>query len=613
MTELPLPSTRNLSKLVLSLRRRTALFLCIIIVYCWNLISVVQSASLEESYALARTTRALQGHKAALPLYQELVRRNPGDITAATRIACHPDTIPRHQRLADATTSNGTFEDQQTLTRRLLEWDFTPLGVAKHVFPSTTSRPSSSASAARISSAPLYLQPLRAGTQAPQMPITSALDVCLQLFLLAACVPVSTCKQYLGENVVRILEATGIAFCNRDDGDDGLVVPYCQITPVKCCGSNDDEHSATILYLATDLHPNVLSTTTIDDQSEAVMYIGPDSLALVDHWSSLPRSYPHRNSIDGATGTTKTHRIVDLGTGSGIQALAMAASLQSLAATRTNHHHRRSPGYEIEKPEVVCVDLNPRALRLARLNFAWNGLPVPDLVLGDLRDERGGRLLLDDSSTGSAATGKPWQEWLGRPTILLANPPFLPVPVHDATIAKRHGLFSSGGGSGEDILERVVELASECLCNDGGTLAIVSEFMNPQTTFLSRLQTWWERKRSHHSYGSAARGVFFSNEQAMEVSSYASRRADSQDEFEKWMDHLSNGDITHVSPGLLFIQKVDCNDNNELDPELRVDTYLIPKTTDGSIWTPTNLPARHLTREKLIESDIYHDVPNMQL
>eukprot|EP00429_Kryptoperidinium_foliaceum_P050885 CAMPEP_0176126710 /NCGR_PEP_ID=MMETSP0120_2-20121206/63960_1 /TAXON_ID=160619 /ORGANISM="Kryptoperidinium foliaceum, Strain CCMP 1326" /LENGTH=77 /DNA_ID=CAMNT_0017461653 /DNA_START=55 /DNA_END=285 /DNA_ORIENTATION=+ len=73
---------------------------------------------------------------------------------------------------------------------------------------------------------------------------------------------------------------------------------------------------------------------------------------------------------------------------------------------------------------------------------------------------------------------------------MLANPPFLPVPVGDETINKRHGLFSSGGGSGEEILARIVELASKYL-EPEGSLAVVSEFMNPGTDFFERLKSWW--------------------------------------------------------------------------------------------------------------------------
>jgi tRNA1(Val) A37 N6-methylase TrmN6 len=323
------------------------------------------------------------------------------------------------------------------------------------------------------------------------------------------------------------------------DTDAELVVPYCHITPLDC-GSKT-------LYVVTDLHPNVLSTTTIDQENEAVMYIGPDSLALVDHWASAMEQ-----------NVTTTHKVVDFCTGSGIQAIAVA--------TRT------SPS-----SEITCVDLNPRALRIAGLNFALNGLSPPTLVLGDLQDQRGGKSL-------DATYYRLWQDIVGQPTMILANPPFLPVPVEDSNISKRHGLFSCGGASGEDILERIVVLASQSLAPEG-TLAIVSEFMNPRTTFEKRLRQWWGTR--------PARGLLFVNEQAMDVETYSMNRADSPAEFNTWLSHLNHEEITHVSPGLLFVRGLsECTG-------LSLETILVPKTEHGSIWTPFNVHARQLSRRKL--------------
>jgi tRNA1(Val) A37 N6-methylase TrmN6 len=287
-------------------------------------------------------------------------------------------------------------------------------------------------------------------------------------------------------------------------------------------------------------------------------------MALVDHWNSLPRK------------AGEAHRIVDIGTGSGIQALTMATMLQ------------QSP--ESMKTKVTCVDLNPRALRLARLNFAWNGLPEPEWILGDLRVEHSGRRLLDDDTMDSCYSAcKSWKDWIGHPTMILSNPPFLPVPIQDDNIAKRHGLYSSGGKSGEEVLRRVTEIAAECLAPDG-TLAVVSEFMNPQTTLSSRLSKWWQ---------GPGKAVLITNEQAMDASTYSSRRADSMEEFERWLDHLSMEGISHISPGLLFIKKIGgCTDFD-------VSNLLVPKTIDGSIWTPTNRGVREYTRKKLTELGLY--------
>ena len=49
------------------------------------------------SYSQARDVRTKQGHHAAVPLYQQLLK-NPGDVTAATRIAASPSSPQRHDQ-----------------------------------------------------------------------------------------------------------------------------------------------------------------------------------------------------------------------------------------------------------------------------------------------------------------------------------------------------------------------------------------------------------------------------------------------------------------------------------------------------------------------------------
>jgi len=572
---------------------------------CWMAAIIwptVRSVSLQQQqqqqqqtplYSYARTLRALQGHGAALPLYQELLRQNPNDRTAATWIASHPDTPQRHVRLEKSTQHVATKE-LQYITAHFLDWNFTPLGIADSIFgPETTSPSVPSAVAARISTAPLYLQPLRAGS--PTLPNPkSALDTCIQLLLMAVCVPLATCQLHLGEKMVELLETMGIAYCDRDQSNqEAMMVPYCHIMPVKPIGTDQKT-----LYFATDLHPNVLSTTTIEKDHDPVMYIGPDSLALVDHWTSLQPGVKSSSKDN----QNQCYRVVDIGTGSGIQALTMVASLQqSSKSHNTKQEHAAAD-------QVVCIDINPRALQLARLNFSWNGFPEPVLILGDVTDEQGGgRLLLHHESFGET---KPWQAWVGRPTMLLANPPFLPVPVHDPAISKRHGLFSSGGACGEVILKRIVELASQCLADDEqSVLGVVSEFMNPQTTFPFRLEKWWGNSLSIDN--ATTRGLLFTNEKPLDARTYASRRADSPQEFETWMQHLSKEEITHVSPGLLFLQKsshLHDNDKDVVDGKrIHIKSYLVPTTDGGSIWTPTNVKARDFTRNKLIELGLHFD------
>ena len=473
---------------------------------------------LHSKYSRARQVRILEGHDAAQPLYQEILSLNPDDSTAATRVAAHPKTISRHLQIGNS----GTIKERLTLISRLKQWNFTSNAIADHIFQNNNS------DTAKSSAAPLYLKPLRAGTNPPPLP-KGPLDACIQLLIMATCLPLGISRTLLGDDTIDLMQTLGIAF-----QDDDFLVPYCHVMPVKLLDSN--------LYIATDLHPNVLSTTTIRDNEGAVMYIGPDSMALMDHWISY-----EQHSSDC--------KIVDIGSGSGIQALSMAASYGDDSSL-----------------SVTSVDINPRALKLTGLNFEWNGLKRPKLILGDIRESSG--LLYNNNERLT------WEELLGEPTTILANPPFLPVPIKDPIISKRYGSFSSGGASGDLILERIVKLASKILSKKSGTLAIVSEFMNPLSEFPRKLEEWWDTNKS------SGQAIMFVNELPIDAETYSKRRADDDSEVEQWKRHLRQEHITEISPGLLFIKTKSNSD------DFQFSQYSVPKTDQGSIWTPTNLNAR---------------------
>eukprot|EP00538_Stauroneis_constricta_P001063 CAMPEP_0119573322 /NCGR_PEP_ID=MMETSP1352-20130426/45067_1 /TAXON_ID=265584 /ORGANISM="Stauroneis constricta, Strain CCMP1120" /LENGTH=293 /DNA_ID=CAMNT_0007623009 /DNA_START=113 /DNA_END=992 /DNA_ORIENTATION=- len=178
--------------------------------------------------------------------------------------------------------------------------------------------------------------------------------------------------------------------------------------------------------------------------------------------------------------------------------------------------------------------------------------------------------------------GKPWKELLGEVNLILANPPFLPVPTGYETIAKRYGVYSSGGRSGESVLEATVKIAAQTL-KPNGKLAVVTEFMNPGTMLLQRVKNWWNSatdERYDHP-----NGVVFTNEVPIDDDVYAQRRSDDMNEYKIWKGHLEQEGIKEVSPGLLFVEKVLGNDN------LSLDHVKVPKTDQGSIWTPENRKA----------------------
>ena len=237
------------------------------------------SLCLQSLYSEARNVRTLRGHDQALPIYQEILKRNPNDMTAATRIAADEESTERHVAFG----TRGSRSEKLRFVELLESFGFNGSSISDLVFATDDAR----ADRAKRSSAPLFLQALRAGTQSPPIP-NCPLGACIQLLLLAVCLPEKTCVDLLGSEFVELLETLSLAYVSHaGDGKNtnGLLIPYIHVCPVTV--------GEKTLFLATDLHPNVLSITTIGgnkdttsttgssmDDDGAVMYIGPDSLSV---------------------------------------------------------------------------------------------------------------------------------------------------------------------------------------------------------------------------------------------------------------------------------------------------------------------------------------------
>ena len=162
---------------------------------------------------------------------------------------------------------------------------------------------------------------------------------------------------------------------------------------------------------------------------------------------------------------------------------------------------------------------------------------------------------------------------------------------------QNYGLFSSGGVDGEDCLRSVIELAPHLL-NEGGILAIVSEFMNPddeqnQNCAARKICKWWG--------SNAGVGMLFTNQFPLSAKIYAERRALTNDvnEATLWLTHLKEMNINEVSPGLLFILSPEGEEND--GASLLLNHRIVPKSEIGSIWTPHNRNAIEFTSDKLNE------------
>jgi methylase of polypeptide subunit release factors len=678
------------------------------------------AATTNDQYARARLVRTESGHHAALPLYQALLRENPDDLTTATRLAAAAETPARHVaacRLAPtaATTVSSLVSSSSVSSNDLTLLDQKALEL-RHLLWKCNYHLSTIQSLLGIrdthklyhASCPIYVTPSAAGasTRYPWQandhhnePLESpptAVQCLTALFLLGLAVPRETLLQSVSPQLrpvdLQLLQDLGLLYPCPTDPE--LLLAHVQIFPLSLNHANNnnvnnDENSniPNTLYLVTDWHPRVLSSTTAGTH-DAVMYIGPDSLALVQHWLSY---YQQSTPTTSPPPTSPTMVVVDICTGSGIQALSALAMLGSAA-------------------QAVCVDVNPRALRFTAFNAALNGLQDRvQYVLGDVLSGQGqfwvppreqlsatsiaitaataiasvtddlsenelpesvfeshDRPLLEvlreaiATATELLVTAKPPHVigFDGNTPILLeektnmlimANPPFLPVPPE--IVQARHGLFSAGGPSGESVLASIVHLASQLL-PENGYLAVVSEFFLQQedekdndkgdtgdtndktiddadhgdaseeessatvestksiaaAALLERMKTWWGPV--------SGRGLLLTNQFPVSAATYADRRADSSHEESVWLQHLQDLDIAAASPGLLYIQKQrtatnkdkkdlddsegenenendkendNCNgDNDDVEGILELRHVKVPKSKWGSIWTPSN-------------------------
>jgi methylase of polypeptide subunit release factors len=473
------------------------------------------------------------------------------------------------------------------------------------------------------------------------------------LFLLASCVPKRIFIEHVigGDETLELMLRLGVVFVY----DDEWVVPLVHLFPLEIppirstspsglgrCHADDDSIHGKNIVLMTDLHPNVLGTTSLDrfhddgddaaiseekgDEEGAVMYIGPDSLALIHHLHASMSNFVVR---DPSEVRSPFGRILDVCAGSGVQALAAIAMLESLEGAILAD----------AEPIAVAVDVNERALRFTTFNAHLNGYKGKivtvhaDLLSGrtNANCESLTEALLNEMANfekhhlhSQLMPHKDHRKF----SLILANPPFIPVPPSRSDYpalslrkegvgdnggnTPRYGLFSSGGPNGEDCLREIVRMAPSLLRSDGGLLAVVSEFMNPppplskilrvkdgeDMKLTSKLETWWGSQL-------VATGILFTNENAISSDLYAQRRAMRNDleDINVWTNHLSLHGIISVSPGLLFIQTIDGESlPGEGRQRLALKHQFVPKTDLGSIWTPHNVDAVKFTRDILMRS-----------
>jgi len=234
----------------------------------------------------------------------------------------------------------------------------------------------------------------------------SPVETLVRLFLLQKPVGLAAAERALPGLVDRLASE---GFLIRSVGE---VAARLDVRPYAV----DDED----LWVVSDLTPG------LDGGSSRV---GPDHVLGISAASTSLAQLTIREPVG---------RALDLGTGSGVQALHLARHSQ----------------------EVVATDVNRRALRLARFNAALNALPVPV----DVRDGSFFEPVADQ-----------------RFDLIATNPPFVISPATGERL-----VYRDSGLPGDRVVEHIVRTAPHHL-TDGGWCQVLANWV------IRDAQPWGER------------------------------------------------------------------------------------------------------------------------
>jgi methylase of polypeptide subunit release factors len=233
----------------------------------------------------------------------------------------------------------------------------------------------------------------------PRTPLSTA----IRLFYLQLPVSRSDAGRALGRKAVDAFEAIGLA----EVGDD--VVPLARIIPVGA------------LFVASDDFPK-------DGDEQSPGYVGAYS--------------PTSRLCDCLTPRVRVDRALDIGTGSGVQALLAA------------RHARR----------VIATDINERALAFTELNAALSGLTNVECRQGSLFEPVGEQ----------------------RFGLITSNAPYVISP-------ENRWIYRDAGFEGDELSQRVVREAAEHLRDGGYATLLVSWIAHDEDEPDERLLEWIEQ------------------------------------------------------------------------------------------------------------------------
>ncbi|MFJ3663105.1 methyltransferase [Streptomyces sp. NPDC090119] len=227
-------------------------------------------------------------------------------------------------------------------------------------------------------------------------------------------------------------------------------------------------------------------------------------------------------TLAGITVRTPVGAALDLGTGSGIQALHAAQH-----ATR-----------------VTATDLNPRALHITALTLALSGAPAATLCEGSLFEP-----VRDDETFD----------------LVVSNPPFVISPGARLT-------YRDGGMSGDDLCRSLVQQAGERL-NEGGFAQFLANWQHVEG------EDWQDRVRSWVPRGCDA---WIVQREVQDTTQYAELwlrdagdhredQAEYQSRYDAWLDEFEARKVKAVGFGWITLRRTDAT-----EPSVTVEEWPHP-------------------------------------
>lgn len=231
-------------------------------------------------------------------------------------------------------------------------------------------------------------------------------------------------------------------------------------------------------------------------------------------------------TLAGITVRTPVSSALDLGTGSGIQALHAAQHATLVTAT----------------------DLNPRALDFTRLTLALSGAREAELLAGSLFEPVDGDTY----------------------DLIVSNPPFVISPGARLT-------YRDGGMGGDDLCRTLVQEAGERL-NDGGYAQFLANWQHVEG------EEWQERLRSWVPRGCDA---WIVQREVQDVTQYAElwlrdsgdHRGDPdayREAYEAWLDEFEARKTRAVGFGWITIRRNEAVASGSVEPSIVVEEWPHP-------------------------------------